>query len=280
MAEFGVTKQGFNKKSLNIIKQEIEKTLRDGLGKGINLLPEELFGQIVGIVAEREAEDWEREEALYFSQFPDTAEGVNLDNVSSITGSERRKSTPSLVQTQLLFGTVGTVISADNIISVSGNPLARFKTLLPVVLIAGTNEIQDISFNGDADAGGFKLNFNGQETIIIAFNDTAADVKSALEALSTVGTGNVSVTGSITQATGLTTTFLNSGPLGLGLRDVNLLLIVDNTLLEGVTVVAPTVAETTKGVPQGFVSLESEVNGVISGPSESLTIIETPVTGW
>jgi hypothetical protein len=57
----------------------------------------------------------------------------------------------------------------------------------------GIDEEQFLStFN--ATGGTYKLKFKGQETGPIAFNAANAEVQTALEALSTVGTGNISVT--------------------------------------------------------------------------------------
>ncbi len=47
---------------------------------------------------------------------------------------------------------------------------------------------------GSPTAGTFTLTFNGQTTTAIAYNATASTVQSALAALSTIGTGNVTVT--------------------------------------------------------------------------------------
>lgn len=47
----------------------------------------------------------------------------------------------------------------------------------------------------DATAGQYKLTFSGQQTADIAFNATAANIVSALEALSNVGVGDVAVAG-------------------------------------------------------------------------------------
>ena len=64
---------------------------------------------------------------------------------------------------------------------------------------AGTNEQQTLTFSGTMASGSYKLTFRGQTTATISAY-TAAAAKSALEALSTIGTGNVDVTG--TTATG------------------------------------------------------------------------------
>lgn len=59
-----------------------------------------------------------------------------------------------------------------------------------------TSEIQTVTVNGSPTGGNFTLTFKGQTTSNIAYNATAGAVQSALEALSTIGTGNVTVAGS------------------------------------------------------------------------------------
>lgn len=61
-------------------------------------------------------------------------------------------------------------------------------------LPSGTNAVQTVTVS--ATAGTFTLTFGGATTSALAYNATAAQVQSALEALSTIGSGNVAVTGS------------------------------------------------------------------------------------
>jgi hypothetical protein len=60
----------------------------------------------------------------------------------------------------------------------------------------GTSEVQTATIGGTPTGGTFTLTLAGQTTTAIAFNATAATVQAALAALSNVGTGNVTVTGS------------------------------------------------------------------------------------
>jgi hypothetical protein len=59
-----------------------------------------------------------------------------------------------------------------------------------------TNEVQTVTIGGGATGGTFPLTFNGQTASGIAWNATIGAVQTALAALSTVGAGNVAVTGS------------------------------------------------------------------------------------
>jgi uncharacterized protein (TIGR03118 family) len=61
----------------------------------------------------------------------------------------------------------------------------------------GADEVQQVSVNGTGVSGTFTLSFNGQTATIDVLADTAASVQSKLEALSTIGSGNVTVTGSM-----------------------------------------------------------------------------------
>lgn len=63
-----------------------------------------------------------------------------------------------------------------------------------LVLTGGTNEVQLITV--DATGGTFTISFGGSTTGAIAEAAAAATVQAALEALASIGTGNVTVTGS------------------------------------------------------------------------------------
>src|SRR5262249_33855242 len=55
----------------------------------------------------------------------------------------------------------------------------------------GVSEKQTVTFSGTS--GTFTLTFNGQTTSALAFNASSSDVQAALQALPTIGSGNVSV---------------------------------------------------------------------------------------
>ena len=55
--------------------------------------------------------------------------------------------------------------------------------------------VQTVTRTGDPTGGTFTLTFDGQTTSSIAYDSSAATVDSALEALSSIGSGNVVVTG-------------------------------------------------------------------------------------
>lgn len=62
-------------------------------------------------------------------------------------------------------------------------------------LLGGNNETQIITITGAPDGGTFTVTYSGQTTGNIAFDASAATVDTALEALSNIGAGDVTVTG-------------------------------------------------------------------------------------
>lgn len=59
----------------------------------------------------------------------------------------------------------------------------------------GRNEQQSVTITGSPTGGTFVLSFGGQNTSALAFNADAPTVEAALELLSTIGNGNVRVSG-------------------------------------------------------------------------------------
>ena len=75
------------------------------------------------------------------------------------------------------------------------------------VIDVGTNEVQTLTEGTPMTAGTYTLTFRGQTTSALAYNATAAATQTALEALGTIGTGNVTVTGGPLDTALVTITF-------------------------------------------------------------------------
>ena len=126
-----------------------------------------------------------------------------------------------------------------------------------------TDEVQAVAFGGTATGGSFTLTFGAATTGAIAWNATAPTVQSALEALSTVGAGNVLVTGGPAPSAPFTVTFVGA----LGGTDVAQM-TADGALLTG-TFPTVTVSTVTQGVPAAvgdrFADLFGQYLGAASG---------------
>src|SRR5262249_31428910 len=136
-------------------------------------------------------------------------------------------------------GVTGLWLSIDNGSSwrnIVGGDGGIANSTLPQAGKAAVNEVQTITIT--ATGGTFTITFNGATTGTLNWNDTAAAVQTALEGLSSIGTGNVSVS---LNSKVYTVTFQN----GLGGQNVNQM-TTDSSALTGGTA---TVNTTTQGDP-------------------------------
>jgi uncharacterized phage protein gp47/JayE len=112
---FGVTTSGFNLKRFEDIKSSIITDLQSSFGQ-IDTDADSVFGQIIGVVSRHLAEIWEQSENVYNAMYPSFAEGVNLDNSTSLVGITRLPATTSTVIVELL-GTEGTNVPSGTLFS-------------------------------------------------------------------------------------------------------------------------------------------------------------------
>lgn len=136
----------------------------------------------------------------------------------------------------------GTVIPTTGEYTLAGAP------------VAGTNEVQTLTFGGTPTGGTFRLALNGVPTSAISWSSTnstlVSNIDTALEALSQIGTGGVTTAvGTMTAGIGTITVTFNGGTVQK--RALPNLTVQENAM----TGTAPTlsVAETTPGVNASFV---------------------------
>jgi hypothetical protein len=143
-----------------------------------------------------------------------------------------------------------------------------------------TNEVQTITITGTPTGGNFRLSFRSVQTAVIAYNATSGAVQSALEALSTIGSGNVLCAGGPLPGSPVTVTFQ-----GVLAAQDQPMLAVTSTALTGGTTPAIAVTQTTAGVglydPLGsWFDLGATKNGVVptmNNTEEEFTIDQSKV---
>ncbi len=131
----GLTLTGFEAKSLEDIKADIEARLIADLGPSIDLDARSVLGQLVGIQSAKLAELWEVAAAVYSAGYPDTAAGLALDAVAAITGATRLPATRSTVVVTC-SGDVGTVLPGGRVLTVDPGG-ARFASVTSATIGGG-----------------------------------------------------------------------------------------------------------------------------------------------
>lgn len=268
--EYGVTDNGFVMKPLSVIKSERGEDLKASFGEEINLLPESIFSQFVALSSIREHELWEVFQQIYNAGNANTASGTSLENLLEINSLEKIVARPSIITQQVFFGSASTVISSGTLISVLNNSNSIFETDEEVILVAGTDEVQTITFTGSPVSGTFTLIYNEtEETTALNYNATNTEVQNALNALNSLS--GITVTGSV--GSGFVVTFAGND----GKQPQPALTEGTNTLSPSTTI---SIAETTPGVYQGYCSMTCIENGSINANAGTLTVIENPQSGF
>jgi uncharacterized phage protein gp47/JayE len=247
----GLTPQGFVIKPFDEIQSEKEQELSDAfslLGQELDLRPESVVGQLIGIGTETDADFWALLQFIYFSQYPEFASGMALDLACSLTRTTRIKATPTQVEA-IVYGLDTTVIPA-------------------------------LSQAADAETG--KL-YNTLSDVTI----TKALAVSATLSINTVGTGAYTVTvnsvpythtatGTPTVASILTglQTALSGAPL-VAVNAESLLTLTSGTAFAFTTSSNITINQV--GSVATFFGVDAGADPL---PASALADIATPIAGW
>jgi uncharacterized phage protein gp47/JayE len=113
MSTYGVTETGFAIKSLQILKNEIEKDFQDMFGTNIDISTNSPEGQIIGNLSIKLAYVWELLLAIVSMFNPNSAEGTALDAACAGNGISRKASTAAIVPV-LHYGVASTNIPLGN----------------------------------------------------------------------------------------------------------------------------------------------------------------------
>lgn len=138
--EYGVTPQGFRSKRLIDIKNELEDLFIGEFGD-INLDPQSVTGQLIGIYSKVLADVWENLNDVYESQYPNSATGISLDNVVSLNGITRLPAERTSV-IGVATGLEGTLIPAGSLARIPTTGEVFFST--QNVTIDRANSVQNI----------------------------------------------------------------------------------------------------------------------------------------
>lgn len=179
MSEFGVSPEGFKRKRLDQLLEELNAEVKSIFGDNFNVSPESPDGQVNGVISESNANLWEIAEDAYNAFNPSAATGASLSNLVQLNGITRLPATSS--RTQLtLTGAPSTLIPAGSLVSTSdtgeqfatevdvtldgaGNGTVFASALVtgPIEVLAGTLTVIDTPITGwvsatnlaDADVG-------------------------------------------------------------------------------------------------------------------------------
>lgn len=114
MADFGLTAQGFKRKTYTDILSSMQARARAFFGEDVNLTERSPLGLFLQTIAWDQAIIWEEFEKVYHAPYVDSAEGAQLDGVAKRIGLTRQPAEKS-TGTITITGTSGTTITAGTL---------------------------------------------------------------------------------------------------------------------------------------------------------------------
>lgn len=147
---YGVTVNGFIRKRLDEILDDLDQSMKSIFGENLNLDSDSPDGQVNGVMAESFANLWEIGQEAYNSFNPSAAVGAALSNLVQINGIIRQAATYSTGSVNVT-GTNGTVIPAGSLISTDENIQFTTDSLITIAGGVGSSNITAIN-SGPADA--------------------------------------------------------------------------------------------------------------------------------
>ncbi len=133
----GLTSTGFEAKTLDDIKSDIEADERALISTRINTSSASLIGQLNGIFATKLRQLWELLQAIYNAFFSDSATGFALTLRAALTGTTREAATYGTVPASVNVNP-GTYLAGTLVASVLGSPDSRFSNAETITNAGGS----------------------------------------------------------------------------------------------------------------------------------------------
>lgn len=139
MSSYGLTPEGVNIKRLDTILNELHTNLSKEWGVNTQRNQESLLNHMLTNFADKIAELWELGEAVYYANYPSSAEDLSLDRACQYAGVERKSAAKTIYPIHCT-GIDGTVLDTGTAISSDTNPRADFSA-------SASSTIERSSFN-------------------------------------------------------------------------------------------------------------------------------------
>lgn len=160
MSDYGVTDKGFVLKRMDTILEEIHSDLTEGFGFDTRLQRPSFLDVLVTSFGGQVADLWETAQDNYYSKYPATATGLNLDN-SVQYGGIRRAANKRTAYPLHCTGDDGTYIREEAVVATNTNPEIRLYAAdefqitrdafnaVDIIVAASQNGIYAVTINGN-----------------------------------------------------------------------------------------------------------------------------------
>ena len=126
MARYGVTDKGFNLKRLDTILEEVHADLTEAFGFDTRLTKPSFLDSLVTTFSYQISDLWEAAQDSYYSKYPATATGLNLDNAVQYGGIRRAENKKTRYRLHCT-GDDGTEVREEAIVASDTMPQIRLR---------------------------------------------------------------------------------------------------------------------------------------------------------
>lgn len=167
MTTYGLTTTGFYKKDFVTCFNEIVAEYKAKFGNEIKTTGDSVFGNLIGIRAEREAIFWEQVEAVYLSRWIQSASGDALDNACALIAVSRILARYSFVTAILTNNTNSPVTVPVSSLVKQSSTNVLWQTLTEVIIPA--NDTVEVSLRS-VETGPYTAEVGSIDTIVSLVN--------------------------------------------------------------------------------------------------------------
>lgn len=195
MSDYGITDKGFVLKRMDVIVEEIHQDLTEGFGVDTRLKRPSFLDVLVTTFAGQIADLWETAQDDYYSKYPATAMGVNLDNAVQY-GGIRRAANKRTAYPLHCTGDDGTYIREEAVVATNTTPEIK-------LVSASEFQITRDSFNAvevvisAAQVGVYSIAINGEQYSYSSADGTESDILDGLKAAITSEEYIVEIVGNV-----------------------------------------------------------------------------------
>jgi uncharacterized phage protein gp47/JayE len=172
MSDYGLTTQGVNIKRLDTIIDEMHTDLTEKWGVNTRQNTSSLLNVLITDIADELAELWEFGEDIYNNTYPQSAEGMYLDNATQFAGITREEAAKSFYHI-LCTGKEGTIISTSTKVCTNTNPVTELSPVSDYQLLR-TQFNKAVVKSVSVDGNPFTVVLNGETYSVTPGKGTSA----------------------------------------------------------------------------------------------------------
>jgi hypothetical protein len=139
-----ITSTGYSNKTLATIMQEQRTEFETVIDPYVNLLPEEVLGQLRDIFAKGLKDAYDLGQAVY-GQMGLTATGIGLDIVAKLIGKTRKPATKANIRNYTVVASSDITLPANTQFRGVNDPNNLFETVIDIDLTTGSNSIDIVA---------------------------------------------------------------------------------------------------------------------------------------